>query len=545
MRANNFDLKDLLTYDNEEGIISIMGHRALLFDAVALGLLRKELVDSLGVLAARAILTRFGYAHGWRVAEVLRSEFPAIFSDVQAGAHSHKLCGITLSTDFKHSDGKGDEPLIMASWINSYEVEQHLLHLGKSDESVCWTLTGFASGYESCKNGREVYFIEHKCVGKGDAVCQMSGKFKDKWGPEVEQQLTYFSISSADQMLIELTRKLKKTENRITNRQRQLGLLEKTKEEQFGFIIRSKAMQEVVELAQHVAKVDTSVVVMGESGVGKERISRIIHDQSIRTNKPFVAVNCGALTETLLESELFGHAKGSFTGADRDRPGIFEEASGGTLFLDEIGEISPGMQVKILRVLQEKEVRRVGESKVRPINVRIIAATNRDLAKEVAEGRFRRDLYYRLCVIEIVVPTLRERPEDILPLARLFLQQSNEDMKRAIAGFSPHAAERLLNFNWPGNVRELQNVVARGVALCKGKFIEPKDLPMNLQTAPTSVFADQILTLEEVERNHILSVLRTSGGNKRLAAAKLDIGPNTLYRKLREYGIEQLEVLGT
>lgn len=539
MKAGDFDLNDILTFDGDEGIIRIMGHRALLFDSVSLGLLRKELVDTLGALAARVILTRFGYAHGWRVAEVLRSEYPAIFADVQAGAHFHKLSGITLSTDFKNSDGTGEEPLIMASWVNSYEVEQHLLHLGKADESVCWTLTGFASGYESCKNGREVYFIEHKCIGKGDAICQMSGRFKEKWGQEVEQQLNYYSMASADEMLKELTRKLKSTERRITSRQRQLGLLEKTKEEQFGVIIRSKPMQQIVELAQHVAKVDASVVVMGESGVGKERISRIIHDQSVRATKPFVAVNCGALTESLLESELFGHAKGAFTGADRDRPGIFEEASGGTLFLDEIGEISPGMQVKLLRVLQEKEIRRVGESRVRPVDVRIIAATNRNLADEVAAGRFRRDLYYRLCVIEVVVPALRDRPEDIMPLARLFLKQTTEEMNRRVDGFSPHAAERLLNYNWPGNVRELQNVVARCVALCKEKLIEPEDFPMNLQTAqPASVFPDRILTLAEVEQGHILAVLRATGDNKRLAAAKLDIGYNTLYRKLKEYGVE-------
>ncbi len=536
MKAKDFGLNDLLTVDRSNGTVHLMGHRALIFDAVALGLLRKELIDSLGAYAARAILTRFGYAHGWRVAEVLRSQFPAIFSDAQAGACTHEISGITHIVDFKSTDGDGDAPLIEATWSNSYEVEQHLLHFGKASEATCWTLTGFASGYESCKNGREVVFIEHKCVAKGDSVCQIQGKFREKWDKRHAEQLEFYDLLSADEILRGLVKKLRKTENQISRRRLQLGLLDKPSDEQFGFVVRSKAMQQVVDLAQRVAKVDMPIVVMGESGVGKERIARLIHDQSIRTAKAFVAVNCGALAETLLESELFGHVRGAFTGADRDREGLFEAAKGGTIFLDEIGEISANMQVKLLRVLQEKEVRRIGENKVRSVDVRVIAATNRNLDHEVAAERFRKDLYYRLCAIEVVVPPLRERSEDILLLARLFLKQSIDAFGSSVDGFTPQVAERLLSYDWPGNVRELSNAIARSVALCNNRLVDIDDLPKSLRnSSKTRHSADKRPTLEEMEREYILDILK-SANNKRLAARQLGISPSSLYRKLNEYG---------
>ena len=269
-----------------------------------------------------------------------------------------------------------------------------------------------------------------------------------------------------------------------------------------------------------------------------QRKKSFIHEHSTRAVKAFVAINCGALSETLLESELFGHAKGAFTGADRERPGLFEEANGGTIFLDEIGEISPNMQVKLLRVLQEKEVRRLGENKVRPVNARVIAATNRNLTEDVASGRFRTDLYYRLCVIEITVPPLREHPEDILPLAHLFLEQARSSMDSEVHGFSPQAMERLLAYLWPGNIRELGNVVARSVALSRGKQIEIEDLPPALRENSLAAFAPgREKSLADVEREYILAVLRACDGNKRLAAKKLQISPSSLYRKLNEYGV--------
>jgi DNA-binding NtrC family response regulator len=297
-------------------------------------------------------------------------------------------------------------------------------------------------------------------------------------------------------------------------------------------------MEKVLEVARRVAMVDSTILVTGESGVGKERIARLIHDQSPRMAGPFVAVNCGAVPEGLLESELFGHAKGSFTGADRDRPGLFEAARGGTLLLDEIGEIPPPMQVKLLRVLQEREVRRVGENRSRPIDVRVVAATNRDLAAEVQAARFRQDLYYRLRVIELRVPALRERREDILPLARLFMAEAASRTGSRTSGFTPGAARQLVRYPWPGNVRELENAVEHAVVLARGPWIDVEDLPAEIGAALPGAYAQgEVQPLEELERDYILAVLKGATGNKVQAAAQLGISPATLYRRLKVYEV--------
>jgi transcriptional regulator with PAS, ATPase and Fis domain len=295
-------------------------------------------------------------------------------------------------------------------------------------------------------------------------------------------------------------------------------------------------MGRVLDLAERVAKVDSTALVTGESGVGKERIARLIHEESARAARPFVAVNCGAVTETLLESELFGHARGAFTGADRERPGLFEEANGGTLFLDEVGEVSPGMQVKLLRALQEKEVRRVGENRSRAVDARVVAATNRNLADEVAAGRFRTDLYYRLRVIELRVPALRDRPEDVLPLARVFLAETSKRMGRKLTGFTPRAADQLLRYEWPGNVREVQNAIEHAVALAAGSRVDVEDLPEELRAAmPRPRPVGRTQPLEDVEREYILAAVESAGGNRTRAAADLGIGLATLKRKLKSY----------
>ena len=242
-------------------------------------------------------------------------------------------------------------------------------------------------------------------------------------------------------------------------------------------------MQRALDLARRVAKVDSTILLTGESGSGKERVARLIHAESPRVGGPFVAINCGAVPEGLLESELFGHAKGSFTGASQDRPGLFEAAQGGTLFLDEIGEVPPSMQVKLLRALQEHEVRRVGENKSRRVDVRVLAATNRDLVAEVNAARFRQDLYYRLRVVEIRIPPLRDRREDILPLARAFLRDAADRTKRRVSALTPRAANQLLRYRWPGNVRELENAIEHAVIMAAGSRIDVGDLPEELGLA--------------------------------------------------------------
>ncbi len=537
MKASDLDLRELLQFEPLGGVLRFAGQRALLLDAVALGILRRELVELLGVAGAHGVLTRFGYAHGWRTAEALKSAFPwdneSEWQD--AGARLHSLQGMVVAEASRRNDSSGRQPFVEAVWHDSYEAEQHLLHLGRAEEPVCWTLTGFASGYLSFCHGREVLCLEERCVGKGDAVCSLVGRLREHWTGKVAAHLHFYDKEPLEESLRQVTTELKRVERRLRARKMELGR-EAPELDRSGLVARSAAMLRVLDLARRVARVDSTVLVTGESGVGKERIARLIHDESARPDGPFLAINCGAVPEGLLESELFGHAKGAFTGATQDRVGIFEAANGGTLLLDEIGEVPHTMQVKLLRTLQEREVRRVGESKTRNIDVRVLAATNRDLPTEVQAGRFRRDLYYRLRVVELRVPPLRERREDVLALARTILASAAERMRRKVTGITPAAANQLLRYAWPGNVRELENAIERAVVLARGSRIDVDDLPEEVGHAIPSAYAPgEVRTLEDVERDYILAVLRSNRGNKAAAAEQLQIGVATLYRKLRKY----------
>jgi DNA-binding NtrC family response regulator len=300
---------------------------------------------------------------------------------------------------------------------------------------------------------------------------------------------------------------------------------------------RSEALLKVIHLVNQIAPVKSTVLLSGESGVGKELVAEAIHFQSPRRDRPLVKLNCGVLTEGLIESELFGHEKGAFTGAIQQRKGRFELADTGTIFLDEISEIPPATQVKLLRVLQEGEFERVGGSQTLKVDVRVIAATNVDLELAVAEGRFRKDLYYRLNVIHLAIPPLRDRQQDISLLALHFLDKFCLENNRAIMGISPEAMAALKSHYWPGNVRELQNVVERAVALCQGNMVELSDLPDEVRKH--SPEDDQITipvgaSMEEIERLAITQTLKKTGWDKELTARLLGIGLATLYRRLKE-----------
>jgi len=534
MRAADLDIHELLHFAPEGGIITFAGERVLLLDAVALGLLRKELIQTLGMTAARIVFTRFGYAHGWRVAEMLRKGFPWDSEDEWriAGARLHTIQGL-VRAEVTRSWSNGATAGAEGIWHDSYEAEQHLLHLGQADEPVCWTLTGFATGYMSCVYGKEIIAIEDRCRGKGDAVCRAVVRSKEEWGPELATILPFYQKEAClDAALTQLTDTLKKKERQLHSR-RALRQLDATAPA--GPASSSPAMLRTLDLARRVAQVDSTVLITGESGSGKERLARFIHDESARTAGPFLAINCAAVPETLLESELFGHARGSFTGASQDRAGLFEAANGGTLLLDEIGDVPAAMQVKLLRVLQEREVRRVGENRARPINVRVLAATNRDLLADVHAARFRQDLYYRLRVVEIVVPPLRERREDILPLARQLLAGAAGRLGKKPPTLTPDAANLLLRYGWPGNVRELENALERAVALMRSDRIGVDDLPPEVGAAPPALqVAGEVRPLAEVEGEYIAAALRASGGNRAKAAEQLGIGVATLYRKLKQ-----------
>jgi len=305
---------------------------------------------------------------------------------------------------------------------------------------------------------------------------------------------------------------------------------------------KSPSIKRIYDTIDTVAETESTVLISGKSGTGKELVARSLHFKSKRKNKPFIAVNCGAISENLIESELFGHKKGAFTGAISDKEGLIKAADGGTLFLDEISELSPQLQVKFLRVLQEREITPVGTTLTIPINVRFIASTNRDLKEEISSGRFREDLYYRLNVIEIHLPSMKEREEDIPLLADHFLNKYRLEMNKNIKGIDNEALRALMNFEWRGEVRELENIIERAVIFCKEEYITLKDLPPNFR--PTSDFSDYAKSgsLEEsvrhFEKEFILKVLENNEYNKEKTAEVLQVGLSTLYRKLKELDIK-------
>jgi DNA-binding NtrC family response regulator len=321
----------------------------------------------------------------------------------------------------------------------------------------------------------------------------------------------------------------------------------KSKDEWSPLVGSSPAMLEVYKLVARVSESKSTVLLQGESGTGKELIARAIHGNSPRRDKPFVPVNCGALPDTLLESEMFGYEKGAFTGAVGTKTGLFESASGGTLFLDEVGELGQALQVKLLRVMQDHEVRRVGGTHSIKVDVRIIAATNRDLEQFVKEGKFRDDLFYRLNVVRITLPSLTERQEDIPMLAHYFLQKCATGTTTPVRGFHPDTMELLNRYRWPGNVRELENAIERAVSLSHGPLLTPDDLPTAIRQAPIDADAKPespdatesvCLTLEEVEKRHLVRVLKETKGNKVKASKILGIDRRTLYRMAERFGLD-------
>jgi len=541
MKAEEINFKEFLELDSTHGLIRFAEQRALLFDATAFGLLRKYLVENFGVIAARTVLTQFGFAHGWRMAEAVKTTFDWVDQESfrKAGPKMFMLEGL-----FKVQAG-AEDPLSPkgAMLVGSFEAEQHLLHLGQSDHAGCWTIGGLLSGYMSFSEGHEIYVLEHRCLGQGHTGCHFLGRAQKDWGEERAEDLVFFKSrglkSCLEVSLSRVIENLNTAEEKLRSHRKALVGVLSTEEDPHGIVTRSPKMRKTIDLACRVAKADVTVLITGESGVGKELIARLIHRESARALGPFLALNCGALTESLLETELFGHRLGAFTGAISDRPGLFEAAQNGTLFLDEVGEISLNMQVKLLRVLQSREVRRVGENKSRPINLRIIAATNCDLSRSVKEGSFRQDFYYRIRVMELNVSPLRERREDILPLARKFLAEAALRMDREISGLTPRAADQLLRYPWPGNVRELENAMERGVALAEGHRLNLEDLEEDIRQAfPTPVaHGDSIQPMSVIEKEYILAVLELNDGNQTRTAQQLDISAATLYRRLKKYGM--------
>lgn len=539
MKTKDLDIRELLSVNPQGGVFSFLGQRSYLADAIALGLQRKELLATVGEELTRTIITRSGYAHGWRVAEVIKSQLPEAWSEAPQGKLGPLICsmygfGEVIGT--KRTDGTKGQALVETRFAHSFEAEQHLMQIGQTTEAICWRLTAFASGYVSNVQGKPVYFKETSCTAKGDDCCCLVGKYEEEWGEEIAPYLKYYQGHSIEEICSDLDIKIAVAQKQLKQLNQDIAQKLQCGEREECFpMAKSLLMQKVMDLALHVAATNATVLVTGESGVGKERMAHFIHQHSPRKEKPFLAINCGALTDSLLDSELFGYVRGAFTGAEKDRIGLFEAATGGTLFLDEVGELSPAMQVKLLRVLEEKEIRRIGENRARKVDVRIISATNRNLEDAVRKETFRQDLFYRLKVIEIGIPPLRERPEDILTLARCFLNQYAKELNKQINGFNYKAADLLLSYDWPGNIRELRNAIERAAILCHPPQVQPDDLPQEVRNTIYRPTASQsIKKLATIEQEYILSVLQALDNNKAQTAKKLGISLATLYRKLKE-----------
>lgn len=444
------DILKLLRFAPEDGRIWLDDQRMVMMHLTALVTMRRQLVDTLGFAAARALLSRIGYSSGTADAAIalrMRPQDDSLYA-FMTGPLLHGLEGMTrarpLVLEIDVARGKFEAEF---RWDDCAEVDAHIAAYGLAADPVCWMQLGYASGYCSAFMGRRIYFREVECSGMGSPFCRIVGRPIEEWDDA--------TIERDDVDHPGHGRSLAMHGPDCAHSSREKG----------GLIGVSSGFLTVCTMLEKVAKTNAAVLFLGETGVGKGMFARALHKLSARATQNFVAVNCAAIPETLVESELFGVQKGAFTGAVASRAGRFEHANGGTLFLDEIGTLSLPAQAKFLRALQDKEIERVGDMQPRKVDVRVIAATNEDLAGLVANGEFREDLYFRLNVFPIHIPPLRERRDDIPVLMAHFLKHFSALHGRRITGFTERAVDALLRYSYPGNIRELENMVERAVIL--------------------------------------------------------------------------------
>ena len=452
------DLLARLRFSTSDGRIWLDDQRMLLIHAKSLGTLRREMIEALGIDVARGFMTRMGYhagVHDAQMARKVRSR-TSLRDMFVVGPQMHCLEGIGISEpvrlEFDVARGQHYGEFI---WTSQVEDEEHMRHFPIGSEPACWMQIGYASGFSTEFMGRQVLYREVECQSMGHSACRIVGKLVEEWGEDGVEDLRYMRPDN-------LTRNLPLSTGRPACG---VGRPSESVESAAGPVGISPSFAAVLHMVKRVAPTQATVLFLGESGVGKEVFARTLHRLSSRSDKPFVAINCAAIPEQLIESELFGVERGAFTGAIQSRPGRFERADGGTLFLDEIGTLSASAQGKLLRVLQEGEIERLGDTGTRSVNVRVIAATNVDLREEVKAGRFREDLFFRLNVFPVRISPLRERREDIPLLMTHFLTKFNRLHGRRLTGFTQRAVDAMLSYGWPGNVRELENVIERGVIL--------------------------------------------------------------------------------
>ena len=453
------DLKHLveqLHFNPEEGKIWLAEQRTVLMGLGALSSFRKEIITTLGMERGKGFFMRLGYYSGMRDAELAKKLNPNATADEAflTGPQLHCLRGMVKVIP-KVLEYEPNKKHFYAEfeWIDSFEVEICRMSLGQLNEPACWMLLGYACAYSSHFTGLDIQFREVECRGQGDQQCYIVGKIATEW-PDHEEFSHFFREAPLIDELYEL-------QSRIADLEQSLGFPEDLPRA----IGEAPPFTSALEMIDRGANAEVTMLLIGETGTGKEVLARRVHSMSARKEGPFVAVNCAAIPPELIESELFGVEKGAFTGATQSRKGRFERANGGTIFLDEVIELSPRAQAALLRVIQEGELERVGDDQTRKVDVRIVAATNEDLAKAVKAGRFRADLFYRINAYMVVIPPLRERQNDIALLAEHFRKRYEKQYRKVTLGFSDRALAALHEHDWPGNIRELENTIERGIIL--------------------------------------------------------------------------------
>lgn len=549
------DLVQQIRFLSTEGKIWFGEQRMLLMQVSAMAAFRREMVNTMGIERAKGLFLRLGYQSGLKDAELARKLRPesSELDTFLAGPQLHALKGMVKVVPLEIDLGLDSEGFYGEfEWVDSFEVDICQTELGQMDEPACWSLLGYACAYTSSFMGREIIFREVSCRGCGDDKCRIVGKPAEEWEDAAEFS-RYFRADAIIEELYDLQSQVSSLRSSL---ERQQG--------QYYGIGHSASYNRVCRMIDKAAMGKVSVLLLGETGVGKEVIARSVHLRSERAEQPFVAVNCAAIPPDLIEAELFGVEKGAYTGANQSRPGRFERASSGTIFLDEVVELTPRAQATLLRVLQEGELERVGDTRTRSVDVRVIAATNESLEKAVEEGRFRPDLFYRLNVFPVKIPPLRERLEDLPLLAEHFLKKFHTEYNKRTLGLSDRALELCLRYHWPGNIRELENVIERGVILTdNNESISRESLFAGIPEpetdqhqsvvdehgqvvdesvgAPSGDWATQILgsgiSLEKVEETLMRRAMDEANQNVSGAARILGLTRPALAYRLRKSGI--------
>ncbi|ENV32803.1 phenol degradation transcriptional regulator MobR [Acinetobacter gerneri] len=533
------DLLDKIVFDSKHGQIWFDENRMLLMHTSMMGYLRKDLHQMLGLERTKHFFIRCGYQAGMRDAEVTSILRPNLneAEAFMAGPQMHGIRGM-VQVDVNELQLSHDLKQFYAdfNWLNSFEAEVHLSEFGPSEEPACWMLLGYACGYSSFVMGQTIIYQEIQCVAKGDECCRIIGKPLQEW-ENSDELIRFMSPDPVSDEIIALQAELNELKKNIyTDAENDYAL--------FNAIGESAAYRKVCDLLIKAAGSKVAVLLQGETGVGKEAFARGIHENSQRNTSPFVAVNCACIPPDLIESELFGVEKGAFTGATQTRIGKFERADQGTIFLDEVIELSPRAQAALLRMLQEGEFERVGDTKTRKVDVRIVAATNEDLQQAVKDGRFRADLYYRLNIFPVMIPPLRERREDIPLLINHFLSRFENLYDKTLKGLSDKAKNFVMKYEWPGNIRELENLLERATLLTDHQqeiklsslfpqLDEQEQASSSDYDHVDALFTEQF-SLEKYEQQIIRTAMQKSGQNISEAARILGISRATLDYRLKK-----------